>query len=178
MPGESIESIIETDPTTYHFFEKEKDWVCYSCYAQQASSIAQKFYKTTSVLKKENGVDSLNISKILMSRIAKALLDENISIQWWRKQSDMWFKSKYASPGYSKELDFLSGVIDMESSAAAIHIWKRGSYHIIGIAIANTSLNRLFLTEVFDETNLLRSYDLKFNSLKILICAEIVIDAY
>ena len=157
MSADSIELILQdAEDQIFNIFEKEKDWIYYSCYGQQARFIAQFFYKTSSVLKKENGMDSLIISKNLMSRIAKNLLGENISIQVWKKQADIWCKHKFASPGHSRELDCLIGVVDIESTIAAVHILKKGTYYLLGIAIANTSMNQLLMTELLSETNFLR----------------------
>ena len=156
----SILNSSSKNSNTYHFFEKEKDFFLLTCYNQQAIDISKKFYKTTSVLKKEFALDSLTIMRKFFGKIALALLENNFSIQIWSRSdinSSVWKATKFASPGNFKDLDFITELHDVETASAALTISQDANMSInVAICIAITSSNLIYLIEFIDSTDLVR----------------------
>ena len=150
--------------STFHFFERDKDWTSFTCYGKQSHVLAKQFYGSSTVLKKDNSLDSLNLSKMMFRKISNALLDQNFSIQIYKKQNDkneLFEKYKFASPGNRREIESIFGSSEIiESSIAAIRVMSLGTHVLLGVAIANMTSQQLFMLEILEESNLARFHSL------------------
>ena len=160
--------IIENDPHTIHFFKNvanNSSWPMYTAHGAQAKSIAQLFYKTSSVEKRnEQGLETLVISKKLLVTILYFLIEmHRCSIKIWRKSStssssssssvssvsSIWTTERSATPGNVQDLEveFGRGALEIEklSSGAVIACVcvAEDKARAVGVALVRTSLRSL-----------------------------------
>lgn len=141
---------------TFHFFERDYS---YLAYGNQATYLANNIYHTLSVIKKENGLDSISFSKKLFAKVVFTLLDSNFCIHVWRKGTGVWEKFIEASPGNISELDQLSGITSCQSGCGilgAVHVDDSQHPIKIGLAVANTSYNFMTIMNFSDTSDFRR----------------------
>jgi hypothetical protein len=184
-------NINEQDLNVCHFFKREYS---YAVYGSQAVSIAREFYRSRDVLKNENGLECITISRRFFSSIVLSLLENNKSIHvWTKRQGGDWVVQCQASPGYTQEIEKEitseeSKLLKDASVLAAIQIQiqihsdeevstarrKKSSARSsgnqsdrkvhIGMAIMSNAANRLTLMEFKDDVKFSRLVHHLFSS--------------
>ena len=149
-----ISSLLESDAKskskTFHFFSASRDLFLIHAFSHQAQWIAKKFYNTLTVLKRENHLESLAITRKMFGRICLDLLQRNMNVQIWAKNEDKvgsWKADRFATPGNYSELDMFTEIRDVETASAAIHVIRESMNLKVGISIVNTTTSTLFLLE-------------------------------
>jgi DNA mismatch repair ATPase MutS len=141
------------------FFKKEG---YYSCHGYQASKIAVEFYRTESVLRRENGgLETLHLSKTLFSKIISKLLIANYSVSIWSKEGSTWKECCKASPGNIRELEielgtFLCNEVSSSAFIAAITASEIGGLMRVGFAVISTTLGVIELLEFSDSLDFMK----------------------
>jgi hypothetical protein len=163
----------------FHFFKREYS---YAVYDNQAIALARKFYRSREVLKCDNGLESLTISRKFFSSIVLALLNENKSVYVWQKRagsndsktgpSTEWVVCCRGSPGHTSELEkeVLTHEADIlkESSVVAsvrveiratdgVSSRKNRNPFMVGIAVLSQGEARLILMDFPDDSCFTRS---------------------
>lgn len=150
-----FKNALSIETSTFHFFEKDN---LLTCYNQQAIYIAKRFYKTLSIVKKEDNLDCITIMRKFFGKIALDLLENNISIQLWAKSDNStasWRASKFATPGNFKDLDYLQELREVDTASAAVNICTDEVLGIhVGVCVVSTSTNSIFLMQFVDSEDL------------------------
>jgi hypothetical protein len=74
---------------TFHFFQRDFDneftSSSFSCYGTQAQQLALEYYKSARVLRNEHGLDCLNTSMKLFSKIVTDVMEKQLKVKVWRR---------------------------------------------------------------------------------------------
>jgi hypothetical protein len=145
---------------TFYFFKR--DWA-YLSHGSQALGLAEAFYKTTSVIKYEQGLETLEVGAKLFATMLSAILEKRMAVSIYHKPtaaaSCPWVRWKEASPGN------LTGVEDMLPESlgdarvsapylAALAITEVKGSVVVGLSLLSLSLGIICLFDVFDLSNL------------------------
>ncbi|KAJ1414120.1 muts domain V-domain-containing protein [Ochromonadaceae sp. CCMP2298] len=145
------------DLRTFYFFKR--DWA-YVSHGSQAVALAEAFYKTTSVIKYEQGLETLEVGAKLFASMMSTILEKRMGVAIWHKPtaaaSCPWVRWKDASPGNLAEVeDMLPEYLgaDARVSApymAAMAVTEVKGTVVVGLSLLSTSLGIIALFDVFD----------------------------
>jgi hypothetical protein len=156
-----FETLVKTEANVVHLFRRDsKDggWPYFTAHGTQSVFLAQCFYKSQSVLKKDWNLDSLTLSRQMVAQVVAYLLNENMSVQIWAKRgelrSDDWVKDMAASPGNVTELEqeFGAVVAELNSTAVIAAVWITGGLKV-GVATASVARHELTIFHEFIDSS-------------------------
>lgn len=151
------------EPETYHFFRREYS---FSCYCSQAVSIADEYYKTKRVVRIEQGMECVDISRKLLAKIGGSLLERLCKIAIWHKPNpsptSSWELQLEASPGNFDKLEDELGSLEKDASSScysiAIAVAENNPYEL-GIALLSSVTRYIYLYKFRDNDEYSRYYD-------------------
>jgi DNA mismatch repair ATPase MutS len=141
---------------TIHFFKKE---YFYCCYGYQALLIAEEFYGTRQVIRNDQNLESIDINRKLLNKIATYLLSHRYKILIWeRSESEGWIKKIEACPGDIGQLEDEVGQLDKEVTSDFVVAVKFGGEETgkIGVAFVSTLQNQINMMEFIDDAEFSR----------------------
>lgn len=154
-----LEKLLGTESSNgfkaYHFFKRD---YLYICYGVQAVYIADQYYQTRSVIKTENGKQSVTVGRKTLSHICASLLDQHFMVKIWGKPeksaSSPWEIIAEGKPGNYKQLEEEVGAVEKDATSikfvAAVKLWEEKVFHV-GIVLISTDINAIIFAE-FDDT--------------------------
>jgi hypothetical protein len=152
----------------YHIFSRGDG--LYTFANGQAQEISRQFFKTergsAQVVKRDGELETINVGRILVGRIAAVLLQANRRIVLWsRGGNSSWEPSREATPGnyvllaqalgqyFTKAMEDSAG--NTEGVVASLHHSPLSGR--IGVAVAHTSAGLLQLFEFADDSDGIQS---------------------
>jgi hypothetical protein len=151
------EKYLPSQSPTFHFFKREYS---FTCYGWQAVTIAEEYYKTKRVIRHEQGMECVDISKKLLSKICGSLLDRSCNISLWHKPNPSpfspWELRLEARPGNFGKLEEELGTLDNDQSSACYSMCAVISENcptIVGVALVSSITRQINLHKVVDEAD-------------------------
>ena len=149
-------SLKEGEVETIHFLRREYS---YTCYGYQALALAEEYYKTKRVVRVDQGLDCLDVSRKLFSKIGGSLLERHLRVQVWHKPSPSpsapWELKLPATHGNFEALENEVGKLerDVTSSCfiAAVKLDDLSS-SLVGLAVLSTVTREMYLYEFEDDS--------------------------
>lgn len=157
----------EHGSNVYHFFKQD---FSYSVHGAQAVLLAQQYYHSPEVLKYEQGLEFITISRKFFSAMVVDMLANNKCVMLWAKNQDSkarnWVLQAEASPGYTKDIEcevnseeavilkdgaILAGVSVFSNCEHSQSASYQGEAVNIGLAIASFGSHKLTMMEFQDD---------------------------
>lgn len=154
------------EPTTasvMHFFQKE---YTYTCHGEQAVVIAKQFYRTSNVIKYEQGLETLEVGTKLFATILRKILADRLNVCIWRKEGSDWVIWKSGSPSNVAQLEDLipnstgsnvGAVVGAHFATVCVQLRDgkdKTSPVVLGVVLVSTSQLRMTLFDNLDGMDL------------------------
>lgn len=142
---------------TIHFLRREYS---YTCYGHQALALADEYYKTKRVVRVDQGLDCLDVSRKLFTKIGCSLLERHLRVQVWHKASPSptapWELKLTATHGNFEALENEVGKLERDiTSSSFVAAVKADDLtpSKLGLAILSTVTRELHLYEFEDDAD-------------------------
>jgi hypothetical protein len=148
-------------PETVHVFRRD---YMYSCFGYQAITIADEFLKTTRVVRHEQGIECVDISRKLMAKIGGALLDRHVQLCIWHKQdpssaSSPWEIKFSANDANFDKLEDELGALDRDITSSCFSLAVSvgdNDLSSLGVAVVSNVTKQIYLFEFKDDRDFLK----------------------
>jgi DNA mismatch repair protein MSH2 len=149
------------DTCALRFFERKGEGCYYTCHGHDAVYVAEKFYKTRSVIKYlgNESLPSVSLSNKMLGEALRVILTvekRNVEV-WQRAKDNTWQRDKKASPGNLLEVESFMAPDGLAGSSAvlsAVHVQTKGTQVLVGIACLNTTWQTIGVYEFLEERDL------------------------
>ena len=150
-------SLADQEVETIHFFRREYS---YTCYGFQAIALAEEYYHTSRVLRIDQGMECLDVSRKLLAKIGGSLLGRHLRIKVWQKTSPSptapWDVKLEATHGNFQALEDEIGKLERDvTSSCFIAAVKADSLNPVklGLAFVSTITHEIHMYEYEDDQN-------------------------
>ncbi len=142
---------------TVHIFRREYS---YSCYGYHAIALAEEYYQTKRVVRIDQGLECLDISRKMLSTIGGSLIDRQFRIKLWYKPTPSpigpWELKLEASQGNFSSLEEEVGKLDRDVTSSCYQagiVMNLNNPCYVGVCLVSTVTNKIHLFEYEDNSD-------------------------